>query len=44
MVRKTIKDRGISDPNVIAAMQAVPRHSFVPQKLLSAAYADRPLP
>ena len=44
LVRKTIKDRGISDPNVIAAMQAVPRHSFVPQKLLSAAYADRPLP
>ncbi len=44
LVQKTIKDRGISDPNVIAAMQAVPRHSFVPQKLLSAAYADRPLP
>jgi protein-L-isoaspartate(D-aspartate) O-methyltransferase len=25
-------------------MQAVPRHNFVPQELLSAAYADRPLP
>jgi protein-L-isoaspartate(D-aspartate) O-methyltransferase len=44
LVQTTIKDRGISDPAVIAAMQAVPRHYFVPQNLLSAAYADRPLP
>lgn len=44
MVRTTIKNRGISDPDVLAAMQAVPRHCFVPQNLLSAAYADRPLP
>jgi protein-L-isoaspartate(D-aspartate) O-methyltransferase len=44
MVRTTIKNRGISDPNVLAAMQTVPRHCFVPQNLLSAAYADRPLP
>jgi protein-L-isoaspartate(D-aspartate) O-methyltransferase len=44
MVRATLKDRGISDTNVLAAMQAVPRHCFVPQKLLSVAYADRPLP
>jgi len=44
LVQTTIKDRGISDPGVIAAMQTVPRHRFVPQNLLSAAYADRPLP
>jgi len=44
MVRTTIKNRGISDPNVLAAMQTVPRHCFVPQDLLSSAYADRPLP
>jgi len=44
MVRTTIKNRGISDPDVLAAMQTVPRHRFVPQNLLSVAYADRPLP
>jgi protein-L-isoaspartate(D-aspartate) O-methyltransferase len=44
MVETTIKNRGISDPNVLAAMQAVPRHCFVPKNLLSVAYADRPLP
>ncbi|MGD9181868.1 MAG: protein-L-isoaspartate(D-aspartate) O-methyltransferase [Desulfobacterales bacterium] len=44
LVEKHIKGKGISDPDVLAAMQAVPRHNFVPQELLSAAYADRPLP
>lgn len=44
LVEKHIKAKGISDPNVLAAMQAVPRHNFVPQDLLSVAYADRPLP
>jgi protein-L-isoaspartate(D-aspartate) O-methyltransferase len=44
LVQTTIKDRGISDPGVIAAMQTVPRHRFVPQNLVSAAYTDRPLP
>ena len=44
LVQTTIKDRGISDPKVIAAMQNVPRHAFVPQNLISAAYTDRPLP
>ena len=44
LVQTTIKERGISDPDVIAAMRAVPRHRFVPQNLLSAAYKDRPLP
>ena len=44
MVKKTIKDRGISDVRVLAAMQTVPRHRFVPDKLKSVAYDDRPLP
>lgn len=44
MVATTIKDRGISDTRVLAAMQTVPRHRFVPDRLLSVAYADRPLP
>jgi protein-L-isoaspartate(D-aspartate) O-methyltransferase len=44
MVRTTIENRGISDPNVLAAMRTVPRHCFVPKKLLSVAYTDRPLP
>ncbi len=44
LVEEHIKGNGISDPNVLAAMQAVARHNFVPQDLLSVAYADRPLP
>lgn len=44
MVQTTIKNRGISDPRLLAAMQRVPRHRFVPDKLRSVAYADRPLP
>jgi protein-L-isoaspartate(D-aspartate) O-methyltransferase len=44
MVKTTIKDRGISDTQVLKAMQTVPRHRFVPDNLLSVAYADRPLP
>ncbi|MGD9056568.1 MAG: protein-L-isoaspartate(D-aspartate) O-methyltransferase [Desulfobacterales bacterium] len=44
MVETTIKDRGISDTRVLAAMQTIPRHRFVPDRLLSVAYADRPLP
>ena len=44
MVQTTIAERGISDRRVLAAMQAVPRHRFVPNRLFSVAYADRPLP
>ena len=44
MVEATIKDRGISDTRVLAAMRAVLRHRFIPDRLLSVAYADRPLP
>ncbi len=37
------RDR-ISDPAVIDALRAVPRHAFVPPAHRSAAYTDRPLP
>jgi len=36
--------RGISDPAVLKAMAAVPRHEFVPEELQPYAYDDRPLP
>ena len=44
MVRRQIRRRGISDPRVLRAMLAVPRHRFVPSGLERAAYADRALP
>ena len=44
MVKRQIARRGIDDPQVLAAMQAVPRHRFVPRRLQREAYADRPLP
>jgi protein-L-isoaspartate(D-aspartate) O-methyltransferase len=44
MVRTQIADRGIRDPDTLAAMRAVPRHRFVPPDLAESAYADQPLP
>jgi protein-L-isoaspartate(D-aspartate) O-methyltransferase len=44
MVETQIQARGVSDPAVLAAMETVPRHLFVPSDLLSEAYADHPLP
>ena len=44
MVRDQLLPRGISDPHVLAAMRAVPRHRFVPPDLVSRAYDDGPLP
>ena len=44
MVSSQIKARGISDKRVLAAMQKVERHLFVPEKMQSLAYADQPLP
>jgi len=44
MVREQIKARGISQPQVLEAMQSVPRHPFVPQDLMDSAYKDHPLP
>ncbi len=34
----------VEDPRVLAAMRAVPRHSFIPTNLLDQAYNDHPLP
>jgi protein-L-isoaspartate(D-aspartate) O-methyltransferase len=44
MVREQIETRGISQPEVLAALRSVPRHRFVPEHLLSSAYSDHPLP
>lgn len=44
MVETTIESRGISNPQVLSAMRNVERHKFVPERFLSQAYADHPLP
>jgi protein-L-isoaspartate(D-aspartate) O-methyltransferase len=44
MVEQDIAARGVADPNVLAALRAVPRHRFVPDDLVDQAYADHPLP
>ncbi len=44
MVERQIKARGVSDPQVLAAMEAVPRHLFIPPPYDRNAYGDSPLP
>lgn len=44
MVEEQICERGITDPRVLEAMLAVPRHLFVPEECAATAYADQPLP
>jgi protein-L-isoaspartate(D-aspartate) O-methyltransferase len=44
MVERDLRGRGIKDERVLAAMDSIPRHSFVPEGLRSSAYEDRPLP
>ncbi len=44
MVQQQLRDRGIRDERVLAAMEAVPRHHFVPPGERALAYDDRPLP
>jgi len=44
MVDRQIRSRGISDQQVLDAMERVPRHEFVPDQYKSQAYADHPLP
>jgi protein-L-isoaspartate(D-aspartate) O-methyltransferase len=39
-----IRSRGVSDPAVLAALEAVPRHRFVAADRQGEAYADHPLP
>ncbi|MFY9823756.1 MAG: protein-L-isoaspartate(D-aspartate) O-methyltransferase [Thermoanaerobaculia bacterium] len=43
MVQQQVKQRGITKPEVLAAMEQVPRHLFVPDSLRADAYSDRPL-
>jgi len=44
MVETQIRARGISAPAVLAAMERVPRHRFVPAEYQRQAYDDTPLP
>jgi protein-L-isoaspartate(D-aspartate) O-methyltransferase len=44
MVEYQIRAAGIRDTQVLEAMEAVPRHEFVPEDLVDAAYSDGPLP
>ena len=39
-----LKADGIEDPRVLEAMNRVPRHELVPERLEDMAYLDRPLP
>jgi protein-L-isoaspartate(D-aspartate) O-methyltransferase len=44
MVNQQIIARGITDAATIDAMKKVPRHLFVPYKIVNEAYEDSPLP
>ncbi len=44
MVEYQIRQRGVRDPKVLDAMEAVPRDQFVPEDYVAAAYSDGPLP
>lgn len=43
MVKNQLEARDITDPAVLEAMRAVPRHRFVSEELRTQAYADAPL-
>src|ERR1700704_5706900 len=44
MVDCQLRQRGISDERLLAAMNKVPRHEFVPSRSWGEAYADHPIP
>ena len=44
MVNTQLRARGIRDPAVLAVMERVPRHTFVPPEWRDRAYDDSPLP
>ena len=44
MVERDLSGRGIKDERVLAAMNAIPRHLFVPEPSRASAYDDRALP
>jgi protein-L-isoaspartate(D-aspartate) O-methyltransferase len=43
MVEEQLRRRGIHDRNVLAAMEKVPRHLFIPWEFRSASYSDSPV-
>jgi protein-L-isoaspartate(D-aspartate) O-methyltransferase len=44
MVERQLRDRGITEPNILDAFRAVPREQFVAAGYAHAAYGDYPLP
>jgi protein-L-isoaspartate(D-aspartate) O-methyltransferase len=44
MVETQLRERGIKDERVLAAMTRVPRHEFTPDAFRNQAYADHPSP
>jgi protein-L-isoaspartate(D-aspartate) O-methyltransferase len=44
MVDSQLRQRGIADERVLAAMERVPRHAFAPEEYRGQAYEDHPLP
>jgi protein-L-isoaspartate(D-aspartate) O-methyltransferase len=44
MVEIQLRERGIRDERVLAAMSRVPRHEFTPEAFRNQAYADHPSP
>lgn len=44
MVQSQLVERYINDPRVLKAMEEIPRHRFVEEKLWDSAYDDSPLP
>ena len=44
MVEQHLRGRDITDSRVLDVMGRVPRHRFVPERLKTSAYSDRPLP
>ncbi len=44
MLERDLRGRGMRDPGVLKAMEAIPREEFLSDTYRSQAYADRPLP
>lgn len=44
MVDEQLRRRGIRDESLLAAMERVPRHEFIPQDSWDVAYRDHPVP
>jgi protein-L-isoaspartate(D-aspartate) O-methyltransferase len=44
MVNRQLRDRGIRQTELLNAMETVPRHLFVPERVRPEAYVDEPVP